>query len=121
MVIAVMAVASALGFFSVQSYPLDTLLIFQAISCGGLAHILLHTHISEVHPECMSLDFCALEPHSKFWRLGGLLLSICLFVLVLHNNTSHAHHLDISLLSLVTLGLFTVVFWERNHSIAVTG
>ncbi len=112
-VVGVMIIASIMGYFSVQSFPLESVLSLQALACGGLAHALLHIH----GPEQRSTTdkFKAQDPSRKFWRVAGLLISILVFIVVLHGESSHVHSLDFSLLSVVTFGLLGLVYWERNQ------
>ena len=119
---AIMTLTSVLGYFSVHELPLVSLSTLQALAGGGLAHVLLHGHMAqEAHTaeECLSKSL-------KIWRISGFILSIlCYFVLYFINSntvlSTHAHHdhgpdTNISLVILVGIALFGLIWWEREHS-----
>ena len=119
----VMTVTSVVGYFSVHELPLISLSTLQSLAGGGLAHVLLHTHIKQQEhtaEECLSEAF-------KIWRVSGFILSIACYLLIyfIHSNTvlsSHAHHHDhgldtnITLVILVGIALFGLIWWEKEHA-----
>ena len=119
---AIMTLASVVGYFSVHDLPLVSLSTLQALAGGGLAHVLLHGHIEQ---EAHTAEEC-LSESLKIWRISGFILSIlCYFVLYfIHSNTflsTHAHHdhgadTNMSLVILVGIALFGLIWWEREHS-----
>ena len=119
----VMTLMSIAGYVSVNELPLVSLSTLQSLAGGGLAHVLLHAHIQQkehIVEECLSEAF-------KAWRISGFILAVLCYLLInfIHSNTvfsNHAHHHDhgpdtnISLLILVVVALFGLIWWEREHS-----
>ena len=119
----VMTLTSIGGYFSVHDLPLISLSTLQSLAGGGLAHVLLHSHIQQNEhtvEECLSKSF-------KIWRTSGFVLAILCYILIyfIHSTTvlsSHEHHHDhgldtnVYLVILVVSSLFGLIWWEREHS-----
>lgn len=120
---AVMTLTSIVGYFSVHELPLTSLSTLQALAGGGLAHVLLHAHMKqEEHTaeECQSESL-------KAWRVSGFILSVVCYFLIafiysetVHSSHMHSHGHDsnssMALVILVGIALFTLIWWEREHS-----
>lgn len=115
-----MSLASLLGFYGVQVLPIAELTIVQALASGGVAHVLLHSHIQT--DECTSI--CTSSTQLKYWRIAGLLLGVAAFgavgILGHDGHHAHVHHLDEAGLEwggslLLMLGLSIYMFWDRFH------
>lgn len=120
--LSVMIAASILGYFSVQTAHLESLSILQSLAGGGLAHVLLHgqfhAHDDHDHKECTTLDL-------RGWRIGGFITSVAAYLLIhfvhagqasTHTAHVHTHDTNFSLMVLVGMALFALVWWEQEHS-----
>lgn len=116
----IMTLASILGYFSVYQLPLESLSILQAIAGGGLAHVLFHAQLHHDHaPEaCHYIDV-------KTWRVGGFIASVAAYFVLqfiqsssIHSSHvhSHTHSNNMSLVVIVGMALFGLIWWEREHT-----
>lgn len=118
----IMSIASVLGYFSVHTLPLDSLSLLQSLAGGGLAHVLLHgqfhAHDDHEHQECSTLDL-------RGWRIGGFVASVVAYLLIhfvhagqasTHVAHAHTHNTNFSLMVLVGIALFSLVWWEQEHT-----
>ena len=117
----VMTITSIAGYFSVNGLPLESLSTLQALAGGGLAHVLLHAHM---HQEEHTAEECQSDL-LKACRVSGFGLSVLCYFLInyIHSNgasSSHVHHhahgTNMSLVVLVGMLLFALIWWEQEHA-----
>jgi len=116
----VMVVTSIIGYFSVQQVPIEALSTLQALAGGGLAHVLLHAHLHADNEE-HSIDTCT-SVDLRSWRIGGFFSSVGAYLLIhlahttsIHSPHMHNHETNLSLLTLVGMALFALVWIEKEH------
>ena len=115
----VMTVASVAGYFSVQQVPFESLSILQALAGGGLAHVLLH---AQLHGHQHTIEDCS-HYDLRSWRIGGFFSSLLAYMLIgfihsspVHSSHIHTHEANISLMTLVAMALFALVWFEKEHA-----
>ena len=117
----VMTITSIAGYFSVNGLPLESLSTLQALAGGGLAHVLLHAHM---HQDEHTAEECQSE-FLKACRVSGFGLSVLSYFLInfIHSSSAasshahvHSHGTNMSLVVLVGMLLFGLIWWEREHA-----